>query len=84
MESDKNNTNELFTKQKETYKQKTNSVTKGEGGGEINQGDGINIYTLVDIKQIIHKNLLYRGNSTQYFVINYTRMEKNLKNNIHI
>ena len=36
MESEKNNTNELFTKQKETYKQKTNSVTKGEGGGEIN------------------------------------------------
>ena len=51
----------------------TNTVTKGEseGGWEINQELGINICTLLYIREIINKALLYgTGNSTQYSVIN--------------
>ena len=47
-------------------------VTKGERGGGINQEFGINIYTLLYIKQITSKDLLYStGNYTQYFVITH-------------
>ena len=47
-------------------------VTKGERGVDrgIYQEVGINIYTLLYIKQITNKDLLYgTGNYTQYFVI---------------
>ena len=46
-------------------------VTKGEGGGGgINQKFGINIYTLLYIKQIINKDLLYSTeDNTQHLVI---------------
>ena len=52
-------------------------VTKGETcGGGINQDLGINIYTLLYIRQITNKDLLYStGNSTQYSVITYMRKE---------
>ena len=52
-------------------------VTKGERqGGEINKEFGINIYTLLYIKQIINKDLLYSTeNSTQYSVITYMGKE---------
>ena len=56
-------------------------VTKGESGeGETNQEFGINIYiyiyTLLYIKQIINKDLLYgTGNSTQYSIIAYVGKE---------
>ena len=43
---------------------------KGMGGGRINSEFGINIDTLLYIKQIINKGLLYStGNCTQYSVI---------------
>ena len=44
--------------------------------GEINQECGINIYTLIYIKQIINNNLLYSTeNYTHYFVIIYKEKE---------
>ena len=47
-------------------------VIKGEMRGGINYKFGINIYTLLYIKQITNMDLLYStGNSTQYFVITY-------------
>ena len=53
--------------------------TKGERWENgINKEFGINIYTLLYIKQIINKDLLYStGNSAQYSVITY--MEKDSK-----
>ena len=65
----------LFTIHKET--QKTNlRLPKGKGmGGGVNQEYGIDIYTLLDIKQITNKDILYSTrNSSQYSV-----WEKNLK-----
>ena len=52
-------------------------VTKeGRRGGGTNWEIGIDIYTLLCIKQITNKNLLYStGNSTQYSVITYTGKE---------
>ena len=52
-------------------------VTKGERWwGGINWESGINIYTLLYIKEIINKDLLYStGNSTQYSVITYNGKE---------
>ena len=52
-------------------------VTKGEmWRGGINQELGINIYTLLSIKQINNKDILYStGNYIQYFVITYMGKE---------
>ena len=52
-------------------------VTKGETWrGEINQELGMNKHTLLYIRQITNKDLLYStGNSTQYSVITYIRKE---------
>ena len=48
--------------------------TKGEG--EINWEIGTDIYTLLYIKYITDKDLLYSsGNSTQYSVMTYMRIE---------
>ena len=42
------------------------------GGGGMNWEIGIDIYTLLYIKQITNKDLLYSmGNSTQYSVMAY-------------
>ena len=47
----------------------------GEAGG-INCEIGIDIYTLLYIKYITNKNLLYStGNSTQYSVMTYMGIE---------
>ena len=47
----------------------------GKGGG-ISWEIGIDIYTLLYIKQITNKNLLYStGNSTQYSVMTYMGKE---------
>ena len=47
-------------------------VPRGKGEGRINWEFGINIYTLLYIKQTINKDLLYStGNSTQYSVMTY-------------
>ena len=53
-------------------------VTKGETwvGGVINQELGINTHTLLYIRQITSKDLLYsKGNATQYSVITYVGKE---------
>ena len=62
----------LFTKQKQTTDFENKPiVTKGETW----QG-GINIHTLLYIKQITNNDLLYStGNSTQYSVITYMGKE---------
>ena len=47
-------------------------LQKGKGGKRNKLGAGINIYTLLYIKQIINKDLLHStGNSTQYSVLIY-------------
>ena len=51
-------------------------VTGGEEGGGINCEIGIDIYTVLYIKQITNKDLLYRpGNSAQYSVMAYMGKE---------
>ena len=56
-------------------KKQTYFYQRGEMG-KINQGVGINIETLVYIKQIINKDLLYStGKSTQYSVVTYMGKE---------
>ena len=68
----------LYTKQKQIdrHRKQTYGYQRGKVGKGINQEFGINIYTLLYIKQIIYKDLLYStGNYTQYFVINYKGKE---------
>ena len=68
----------LFTKQKHTHiLRKQVMVTEGKRGrGGINWGFGTDIYTLLYIKLITNKDLLYStGNYTQYFVITYKRKD---------
>ena len=51
-------------------------VTSWERGGEINKEIGIDIYTLLYIKQIANKDLLYSTwNSTQYSIMTHIRKE---------
>ena len=76
----KYDTNELIYKaETDSQTSKTNLwLPKGKHwwGGGISQEFGINIYTLMYIKQIINKDLLYTtGNSTQYSVITYMGKE---------
>ena len=68
----------LFTKQNRLTDFKIKlTVTKGEmWRGRINEEFGINIYTLLYIKQITNKELLYStGNCTQHSIITYTGKE---------
>ena len=61
----------LFTKQKQTHRLREGIYGyRGEGrGGGIVRECGINIDTLLYIKWITNKDLLYRtGNSAQYYV----------------
>ena len=74
----KNNTNEFVDKtETDSQTQKTNLwLPQGKGGGEWNQEYGINRYTLLYIKQIKNKDLLYStGNYIQYLVITYNEKE---------
>ena len=75
----KNDTNELnYETATNSQTQKTNLwLPKGKGvGGGKNQEVGININTLLYIKQISSKDLLYStGNSTQYSIITYIGKE---------
>ena len=51
-------------------------VTRGERGGGINYECGIKRYTLLYIKQITNKDLLYNtGNYIQYLIITYNGKE---------
>ena len=68
----------LFTKQKQTYRlrKQTCGYQRGKVGGERNWEFGIDIYTLLYIKQIINKDLLYStGDSTEYSAITYMGKE---------
>ena len=77
----KKNTNELIKKTETdllTDIEHKLTVTKVEmwHGGEINQELGMNIHTLLYIRQMTNKDLLYStGNSTQYSVITHMRKE---------
>ena len=67
----------LYTKQKQThrYRKQTYGYQRGKWEG-INEEVGINTYTLLYIKQIPNKDLLYStGNYTQYFIIIYKGKE---------
>ena len=67
----------LFTKQKHTHRlrKQTYGYQRGKMGG-INQEVGIDTYTLLYIRQITNKHLLYStGNSTQYSVMAYMGKE---------
>jgi len=56
----------------------TGGIERGKEGGWINLETGINKCTLLYIKQITNKDLLYStGNSIQCSVMTY--MEKNLQ-----
>ena len=68
----------LFTKQKQNHRcrKKTSGYWVGGEAGGINCEIGIDIYTLLYIKYITNKNLLYStGNSTQYSVMTYMGIE---------
>ena len=75
----------LFTKQKKTHRcRKQTYGYQGRRGGGINWEIGIDIYTLLYIKWITNKDLLYSiGNSTQYSVMTYMGKEPK-KEWIHI
>ena len=68
----KYNTNELIhTKQKQTHRHR--EQTRGCQGGRVGEGIvrefGIDMYTLLYLKWITNKDLLYNtGNSAQYYV----------------
>ena len=69
----------LFTKQKQTHRLRK-QIYGYQGirgvGGRDKLGDWIDIYTLLCIKQITSKNLLYStGKSTQYSVMAYMGKE---------
>ena len=69
----------LFTKRKQTHRHRkqTSGYQRGKvEGGRINQEVGINIYTLLYIKQVVNKDLLNSTeNSAQYSVITYMGKE---------
>ena len=67
----------LLTKQKQSHRcRKLTYGYQGGKGGGINWEIGIDIYTLLYIKQITNKDLLYStGNSTQYSVMTYMGKE---------
>ena len=67
----------LFTKQKQSHRcGKQTYGYQGKRAGGINWEIGIDIYTLLYIKQITNKDILYStGNSTQYSVMAYMGKE---------
>ena len=67
----------LYTKPKQTHRHRKQTYGYQRGkDGEINWVFGVNRYTLLYIKQISNKDLLYStGNYTQYFVITYKGKE---------
>ena len=70
----------LFTKQKQirSLKERTYGYQRGRVGGKVREF-GIDMYTLLYLKQIINKDLLYStGNSAQYSVT--TQLGKEFKN----
>ena len=79
-----NSTYELICKtEKETQMQRANIWTpRGEEGSGINWEIGIDIYTLLRIKEITNENLLYNmGGSTIY--ITYSKLTLKMHSDIH-
>ena len=76
----------LFTKQKQTrrLKEQTYGYQGGGWGKGIDWEFGIDMYTLLYLKQVTNKDLLYStGNCAQYSVI--TKMGKEFeKEQIHV
>ena len=64
-------------KQTHRHRKQTHGYQRGNwGGGGISWEFGINRYTLLYIKQINNKELLYStGNQIQYLTINYNGKE---------
>ena len=74
----------LYTKQKQTHRHQKQSYDYQREGGGINEEFGINRYTLLYIKYINNRDLLYSsGNYTQYLAIIYHGKESE-KEYIHI
>ena len=63
----------LFTKQKQSQRHRKQTYSYwGEKREGINQEVGIDMFTLLNIKWITDKDLLYStGNATQYLVMMY-------------
>ena len=76
----------LFTKQKQSHRCRKQTYGYQEGKGRrINWEIGIDIYTLLFIKQITNKNLLYStGNSTQHSVMTYIGKELKKSGNMYM
>ena len=75
----------LFIKQKQTCRHRKQTYSYQSGKGRINQEFEINRYTLLYIKQINNKNLLYStGNYIQYLVITYNGKEFEKEKDIYI
>ena len=74
---EKYDTNKLIDKTETDSQTEINLwLPKGEGEEGINQKSGINRYTLLYIKQLNSKDLLYSaGNYIQYLVITYNGKE---------
>ena len=64
-----------LTNRKQTY-----GYQRGKVGGGINWEIGVDIYTLLYIKWVTNKDLLYStGNYTQYFIITYVGKESEIE-----
>ena len=76
-ESKKGTNEPIYKTEIESQMQKTNLwLPRGKVGRRINWEIVIDIYTLLYIKQITNKNLLYStGNSTQYAAMTYVGKE---------
>ena len=76
----------LFTRQKQTHRcrKQTYAYQRGSGGG-INWEIEVDIYTLLYMKQMTNKDLLYStGNSTQYSVKAYMGKESKKRVDIYM
>ena len=75
--TEKNDINELIYKKTHRFQKQTYGYQREmQGVGGAVEELGINIHTLLNIKQIINKDLLYgTRSSTKYSVINYMGKE---------
>ena len=75
----------LLTKQKQTHRHRKQTYGYQREQEEINSEFGINRYTVLYIKQINNKNLLYNtGNYIQYAIIAYNGKESEKEKTIYI
>ena len=77
----------LFIKSKQTHRlgKQIYGYQRGKVGGGINWETGIDIYTLLHIKWVTNKDLLYStGNYTQYFIITYVGKESKIEKHRYV